>query len=365
MNQQVSREYYLPMKKSVYYSQNFLKSAGLVEEIVGRFSLSSEDIVYEIGPGKGIITGELAKRCKKVIAVEADRELCLKLKRRFSVGHKFAPGLFSPVRHPEFNSGSTCNKKMLNRVQHDGKQHETMCEARVEPKIEILSGDFLSYKLPDHDYKIFSNIPFNITADILRKITETKTPPVDAFLIVQKEAAVKYAGAPYGKESLSSILVKPWFELTIVHTFFKKDFLPVPRVDIVLLRLKLRERPLVDIKNKPLFNDFFAYVFQQRESTVKEGLRDIFTNIQFSVLRKRLGFSPRATLTELSFPVWLEVFNYFLAGVNTDKKGLVVGSFQKLQNRQTKLRKIHRTRTDKNWKRKFIPTYSRKFLREG
>ena len=59
-------------RRSVLYAQNFLKSPCLVSSLLDSCDIGSEDVVYEIGPGKGIITEQLARRYKHVVAVEKD-----------------------------------------------------------------------------------------------------------------------------------------------------------------------------------------------------------------------------------------------------------------------------------------------------
>lgn len=90
-------------------------------------------------------------------------------------------------------------------------------------KCRDYQGDFLQYELPEgKEYKVFANIPFNITAEIIHKITEKNRAPQDAYLVIQKEAAWKYIGYPYYKESLRSLLLKPYFEFRILHSFQKQ-----------------------------------------------------------------------------------------------------------------------------------------------
>jgi len=183
-------------EKRIKYSQNFLRSRELIKKLLNKSSICSNDLVLEIGPGKGIITEQLARGCIKVIGVEKDRKLC--------------DGLFQKFRENN--------------------------------KVEIKCEDFLKYRLPaEEKYKIFSNIPFNLTADIIGKITSADNPPEDAYLIVQEEAAQKFSGSLYGKERQYSLLLKPWFEVKIMHHFKRTDFYPVASVEIVLLRIKKRE----------------------------------------------------------------------------------------------------------------------------
>ena len=135
-------------RQRVLYSQNFLKDPNLVALLLDQSSLESDDVVYEIGPGKGLITRQLALRYRQVIAIERDPHLSAWLQR-------------------EFASWSN---------------------------VTIHYGDFLFYNLPRQPYKVFANIPFNITAAIVAQLTAAQRPPEDAYLCMQKEAAEMFLG---------------------------------------------------------------------------------------------------------------------------------------------------------------------------
>ena len=286
---------------SIKYSQNFLRGPGLVREIINKSSIGPTDVVYEIGPGKGIITDQLAKRCAKVIGVEKDRGLCQRLQGQFS----------------------------------------------GNDKVEVRCGDFLAHSLPGKgEYKVFSNIPFNLTAEIIAKLTTANNPPADTYLIVQEEAAKKFAGSPYGSERQYSLLLKPWFELKILHHFRQDDFYPIPRVKIVLLQIRRREQPLVKEEHVQPYRDFVVYGFNQWKDTFKKALGKIFTHEQFKRLARNLKFDLSAVPTDLNFEQWLGLFEYFLIGVEESKRTLVYGSYKTLKRQQSRLQKIHRTRNN-------------------
>lgn len=291
-------------RKSVIYSQNFTVNSSLVANLIEQSSISKEDVVYEIGPGTGVITTELVKRCKKVITVEVDREFVKKLKVKFS----------------------------------------------DIPNVEIREGNFLSYPLTELRYKIFSNIPFNITAAIVKRLVEAENPPLDAFLFVQYEAAKKFVGKPIAKETQFSLLIKPSFELSIIHRFKRTDFRPIPSVDIVLLRIKKRFLSMVESKDMKLYKDFIVYGFNAWKPTSREGFKKIFTDRQFLRLAKDLGFLVSAKPTDLNFSQWLGLFNFFVNGTDVGKKLLVKDSESRLKSQQAKLDKIHRTRVSKDWR---------------
>jgi 23S rRNA (adenine-N6)-dimethyltransferase len=289
-------------RHSVIYSQNFVVNALLVADLIRKSSITKKDVVYEVGPGTGIITVGLAKQSKKVIAVEVDKKLARKLKARFK--H------FSNVR--------------------------------------ICHGDFLLYPLPKGRYKVFANMPFNITAEIVRKLVETDNPPEGAFLFIQDEAAKKFAGEPAVKETQFSLPIKPIFELSVIHRFKRTDFKQVPGVEIVLLRIKKRPSPLIELKNIQLHRDFIVFSYNLQKPTLKQGLRKIFTNYQFSRLARDLNFSLSAKPTDLSLSQWLSLFSFFVKGTDVCKKQSISGSENKLKIQQAKLQKIHRTRLFKN-----------------
>src|SRR5260370_8871528 len=109
------------------------------------------------------------------------------------------------------------------------------------PNVTIHEGDFLHYRLPRKPYKVFANIPFNITTAIVTRLTAEEYPPEDAYLAMQKEAAGMFVGRPH--ESLRSLLLKPWFEVEIVKRFRCREFVPEPRVDLVTLPLHIKPPP--------------------------------------------------------------------------------------------------------------------------
>ena len=277
---------YLP---NLYISQNFIRDPRLVAALIKRSSLGPEDLVYEIGPGKGIITAQLARFCKRVIAIEKDPALALMLQKKF--GH--------------------------------------------QPNLTIYNADFLRQSLPRQPYKVFSNIPFNITSAIVTRLTIAANPPQDAYLVMQKEAAEMYLGIP--NESLRSILLKPWFELKVMHRFRRCDFSPQPGVDSVLLRLCKRSRPLVQHADRRLFRDFVAHGFTTWQPNRGEIFRDIFSYRQLKHISRQLKVDLKATPTRLNLEDWLNLFRTFQEIAGPQSLGRVHSNEKTLRRRQEKL----------------------------
>jgi len=291
------------MRKRVAYAQNFLKNKGLIASLIQMSSISSGDVVYDIGAGQGIITEELLKKSRKVVAFEIDKNLSNKLEQRYK----------------------------SNKL------------------VEIISGDFLSCSLPVYSYKVFSNIPFSISSAVIKKITHAKNPPDDAYIVVQKEVAKKFIGKPYAnRNSQIAILLKPWFELSVRYEFKRGDFFPKPNVDAVLLRVKKIDKPLIEEGKRDIYQDFVVYAFNQFCSNIVEGLINVFGEATLLKMSEQLGFSHKSKPSELDFKQWLGLFNYFSGNVKSKQK-LVRGSYARLIDQQGGLRKIHRIRTDKKW----------------
>ncbi len=287
-------------QRSILYAQNFLTSSCLVDALLDRCSFEPSDILYEIGPGKGIITDRLASRCSQVVAVEKDAQLVETLRCRF-----------------------------------DGVPNVIICE-----------GDFLRFRLPNTRYKVFASIPFNITTAIVTKLTTAPCPPVDTYLVVQKEAADKFLGKP--RESLYAVLTKPWFELDVIHRFRRSDFVPTPRVDVVMLRLRKRGPPLIHGSERQLFRDFVVYGFTARQPYLASTFKDIFTPQQFKHLGRKLGFGLDATPTAVRFEQWLELFDYFKRMNNVQALQITAGSEKRRRQQQAILEKMHRTRVERS-----------------
>ena len=279
-------------------SQNFLINKNLVRNLIVKSKLEKNDTVIEIGPGKGIITNLLAEYVGNVIAIEYDENLFRIL-----------------VSQNKFEN------------------------------IEYVYGDFLKYHLPSKQrYKVFSNIPFQITADIIKKITEDNNSAEEIFLIVQKEAAKKYCGIPYQKyEGLRAAVIKAQYHVEIMHTFNRSDFSPSPQVDTVLLHLKQKKNTLSLSEYKD-FKDLVAYFYSQgKGKSSKDRLAVLFSNAQIRRLCKDNNINLLDSYTKITSEQWMNVFLYSRIGLTAEKKRLVGDAYKKLEKINKGLQKQNRT----------------------
>ncbi len=283
-------------RRSVLYAQNFLKSPRLVSTVLDHCAIDPDDVVYEVGPGKGIITEQLALRCKQVIAIEKDPCLAALLQQQFA----------------------------------------------DRSNVAIYQGDFLDYSLPRKPYKVVANIPFNVTSAIVARLTSAANPPEGAYLAMQSEAAMMFLGQP--RESLRSILLRPWFEMAVAYHFRREDFIPVPRVDVVMLRLRKRGPPLVCDADRQCFRDLVTYLFTAWRPTLASSLTSLFPHQYLSHLQRELDVDLDMPPTSLSFEQWLRLFERFKAARNTRVASMIAGSERTLARQQARLQKIHRTR---------------------
>lgn len=210
-------------KKSL--GQHWLRDQTALAAMCDAADIQAGDTVLEIGPGLGTLTELLVKRARQVVAVEFDEKL--------------AAGL--PGRVPADN-------------------------------LQVISQDILSFDLTSlpPDYKIAANIPYYLTSNLIRVISETSNPPASAAILVQKEVARRAAAQP-GDMSLLSVTAQFYWQVSLGREVPADLFEPPPKVDSQILILKRRAQPLFVVDD----NQFFRLVkagFSQRRKTLLNSL---------------------------------------------------------------------------------------------
>lgn len=275
------------MRNEVRYSQNFVKSADLIEELVKKHTtISSNDTVLEFGAGTGKITKVLARSSGTVITVEKDLDLYRDLIR-------------------EFKENEITNIKLYN--------------------LDLLNFNLSTLK----DYKVFSNIPFNLTAQIVRKLFLGRNPPKDTYLIMQKEAAWRLIGDYLDNSRLLGLLLKPYFKMEIVHNFDRDDFSPMPAVDIVLLRFEKKKFPEIEEEDKTNFYDFVTYCFANYRGHAKTSFNKMFTFEQLKRISGELKINFSKSIADIRYAQWIELYKVYKRMVSDDKKIFVRTSYKK------------------------------------
>lgn len=213
------------IKPSKRLGQNFLVSKTALGEIIAVADLKPSDIVLEIGSGAGTLTQELAKKAKRVIAVEKDPSMVEVLKETLK------------------------NFKNVDIINSD-----------------ILKINFQLLK----KYKVVANLPYYITSHLIRKLLESENPPETMVLMVQKEVAQRICASP-PKMSLLSVAVQFYASSPhqnskgisgvgtgpkIIAYVKKESFWPKPKVDSAIIKIT----PRTNARDKQINADLFFKV---------------------------------------------------------------------------------------------------------
>lgn len=254
------------MKPKKSLGQHFLHDEGVLSKIAVAAELTPTDWVLEIGPGQGFMTRFVSEQCEKLTAVELDHQLVVRLQEEF---------------------------------------------VRSE-KVSILEGNILDIEqrelleatgYAEHGYKIVANIPYNITAPIIKTFLTAKVQPKLLVLMVQKEVAERLR-APAGETSLLSVMAQYYARVEYMFTVSREAFTPPPRVESAVVRL----RP-IRTANEATDRKFFRVVrigFAARRKTllnnILNGLRRNRGEIE-SILQS-CGFRPDVRAQALSVADW-------------------------------------------------------------
>lgn len=230
------RAKYFRTKKRL--GQNFLIDGEVIADIIDYAKISPEDTVLEIGPGVGFVTEQLVKHSKKVIAVELDEDAIKELKKLD------APNL------------EIIHKDILKT------DLSTLCEGKI---------------------KVVANIPYYITSPIIAHLlgevddlnNKNRAKITDIILMVQEEVARRMCatqnsqGKQYG---LLTILSQFWAEVELLRTVGRKCFYPAPKVTSALVKLTVREKPLLELSDYSHFRKTVRAGFAQRRKNIKNCL---------------------------------------------------------------------------------------------
>jgi len=209
-------------KKSL--GQNFLKSTVALKKIIEAGEITPNDIILEIGPGKGALTEKLLEKAGCVIAIEKDKNLIEFLKEKFTKEILEKKLILIEDDILKFNIDSVIKKwgqKFLNGLAECNHEENRGPEKISDPL----------------NYKIIANIPYNITGAILKKFLTEKNQPNMMVLMVQHEVAKRII-ANDKKESILSISVKAYGNPKIIMKVPARYFSPAPKVDSAVISIK-------------------------------------------------------------------------------------------------------------------------------
>lgn len=263
------RAKYFRTKKRL--GQNFLIDGQIISDIINYANIQPDDTVVEIGPGVGFVTEQLIKYAKKIIAIELDEEAV----------------------------------KELQKLK--------------APNLEIIHKDILKTDLStlcDEKIKIVANIPYYITSPIIAHLlgeiddldNKNRNKITDILLMVQEEVAHRMTASetsPSKQYGLLTILSQFWSEVEIMRLVGRKAFYPAPKVNSALVKLTIREKPLLELNDYTHFRKIIKAAFSQRRKTLKNCLvSNGFTKEKVIEALTKLGLDENIRGEKLSIKIF-------------------------------------------------------------
>jgi 16S rRNA (adenine1518-N6/adenine1519-N6)-dimethyltransferase len=216
--------------------QSFLIDPNVLAKIIKSAHIETEDVVVEIGAGIGVMTALIAKEAKNVIALEIDRA-------------------------------------MIDILREELKEYSN---------IEIIETDVLRYDVASirkgvqvPKLKIIGNIPYNISAPILFHLLDYRHLINSITIMLQKEVAERIAAIPGTKAyGTLSVILSMYFKVSKEFNVPAKCFYPPPKVDSTVLKMTVRDEPLVRLRNPDIFRHLVRTAFGKRRKTLINNIKN-------------------------------------------------------------------------------------------
>ena len=251
--------------------QNFLIDRDALQTIVSAAHLTQSSVVVEVGPGLGVLTWELVQVAGSVTAIELDTRLANRLARVYA------------------------ESSNLTLVNQDVLQTDIAALTQHKP------------------YQVVANLPYAITSPVLRHFLESANPPTSMVVLVQREVAQRICAQPGDMSVLAhGIQVRAIPELIAVVP--PESFLPAPEVHSAVMRLTLRDKPLIEPEREArvfrILKAGFLHARKQLGNSLSGGLAAHGIKIERSDAQAALvaaGIDPARRAETLSFAEWIVV----------------------------------------------------------
>ncbi len=253
---------YAPAKKSL--GQNFLVDRRIVSRVITAADLASDDIVLEIGPGRGILTRPLAERAASLTAIELDDHLAAALATEFA------------------------SQPHVRIVHADAREVDI---ASVTP--------------PDTAYKLIANLPYYAAQPIIRRFLEAEHKPSMMVFMVQREVARNMTAVP-GDMSLLSVAIQLYGKPRIVVGVPPRAFRPAPKVTSAIVRIDVYPQPALALDSIDAFFTLVRAGFSAPRKQVHNCLQQSLSipRNEVETILSEAGIDPRRRPQTLSLDDW-------------------------------------------------------------
>lgn len=268
------------------YTQHFLNDRTVLKEMLSQFQISKEDLVIDIGAGKGALTSHLSQQAQKVIAVELDAQLANALRKKF---------------------GNHSNVKVLNK-------------------------NILNMPLPGYPFKVVANIPYNITTDILGKLMDVpNTSFTGGIMVMEWGAAKRFTRKVQANPRI--IGWNTWFDLSIVRQVSPRSFSPAPSVQSAMVKVCRNPNALINPLAWREYLSFVATLLEHPRIRAKDVLKQLFTWNQIKRISKDTGLNYNQPVQSLTISQWAHCFNIMHKLVPKRLHPSMPGRYKKLYRR--------------------------------
>ena len=270
--------------------QHFLADQAAAVRIVDALGDISQSTVLEIGPGRGVLTSLIARRARRLIAIEIDRVLAAQLRMNFS----------------------------------------------LTPNVEIIEGDILSIDFdtlfgpkpgstrPGMEHtpekvRVVGNLPYYITSDILLHLFEYRRYVEQVVILVQREVADRLAARPGGREyGLLSATAQLYGKVEKLFTLPPGAFAPPPKVQSSVVRLAIAPRIESLRVTEQDFVNFLKLSFGQKRKTLWNNLKSQYDGKNLRAALEKAGVKPTVRAEALSLEKSAAVFRALSAARAAD-----------------------------------------------
>ena len=251
----------IPAKKSL--GQNFLKNEKVLQDISNSINTNKNDLIIEIGPGKGALTKYLTTKDSYLICYELD---------------------------PRF-------KEILSKYENN--------------KTQIIYEDFLKSNLKDlkisyNNLYIIANIPYYITTPIIKHIIDI--PKLKAMTLLVQKVAERFTAKP-GSKAYGSLTVylNYYFDITYLFTVSKNNFEPIPKVDSAVIKFT-RKSTTYNINNEKYLFKLIEDSFKLKRKTLKNNLKN-YNWSKISEVLNKYNLNETVRAEQLSLEIFIEIAN--------------------------------------------------------